>query len=357
MTPNEQNSLAFLKQLLNAVGPSGDEANVSKIWREEAKPFSDKVYADMRGNSYAVLEAQRPRVMLAGHIDEIGVMIKYIHDNGFLSFAPIGHWNYQVFIGQRIRLSGYRGEVLGVIGHKPQNLLYTEESDNKDSIKLRAKDLWIDIGARSREEASAVVRVGDTGVIDAPVLDLPNDRIVARSVDNRVGAFAVLEVIRRLSKNRPIVTVGAVATVHEETFFAGAITSTFSFEPNIAIVVDVIYTTDCPNLDKSEYGEFRLGYGPVIGRGGANNPRIFNMLVNLAEHEKIQYNIVATPMSTESDAEATHISKGGVATGTIFIPCRYMHTPNEIVDIKDVEESIRLILAFIYSLSPESDFV
>jgi putative aminopeptidase FrvX len=200
-------SVAFFKRLLSMPGPAPDEAAAARIWRDEAAGFADRVWGDVRGNAFAALDGGAPRVLLSGHIDEIGVMVSHIDDDGYLFFAGVGGWDSQVLVGQRVLLKGRAGDVVGVIGKKPIHLMKPAEREKVSMID----DLWIDIGARNKAEAAERVRIGATGVIDAPVYELPNGRIVSRSVDNRVGAFTVLEALRLLSQDRPRATVAAVA--------------------------------------------------------------------------------------------------------------------------------------------------
>jgi putative aminopeptidase FrvX len=346
-------NLSFLKTLLNTPGPSGDEAAAARVWRDEARTFADQVYADVRGNSYALLEGSGARVLLAGHIDEIGLMISYIDDDGYLFFAPVGGWDAQVLVGQRVRLLGHQGEVVGVVGKKPIHMMKSEERDQVSKIE----NLWIDIGVKSRDEALERVRVGSVGVIDAPLYELPHGRIVSRSLDNRIGAFTVLEALRRLSQDRPTASVAAVATTQEETSLTGATTAAFRFDPHISIVVDVTFATDHPETDKRQFGDVRLGGGPVLSRGAANSPLVHERLVAIAERESIPYSLQITPRYTGTDADAIHLARGGVATGVISIPNRYMHSPNEMIDLTDVDHAARLIAAFAGSIKSENEFL
>jgi putative aminopeptidase FrvX len=346
-------SLEFLKHLLSTPGPSGDEAAPARVWREEAATFADSVRADVRGSAFAVLDGGAPRVLLAGHIDEIGLMISYIDDDGFLSFQGIGGWDSQVLVGQRVRLLGRQGDVIGVIGKKPIHLMKSEEREKVSKIE----DLWIDIGACNRAEAQERVRIGGVGVIDAAAYDFPNGRVVSRSIDDRIGAFTVLEALRLLAQDRPQVTVAAVATSQEEITFAGAATAAFSFEPQVAIAVDVTFATDHPGADKKQHGDVKLGGGPVLARGSANSPVVYDLLLHIAEREEIPYSIQISPRHTGTDADAIHVARGGVATGVVSIPNRYMHSPNEMIELADVENAARLIAAFVRSLTAETDFV
>jgi putative aminopeptidase FrvX len=346
-------SISFLKRLLSTPGPSGDEAAAGRVWREEADTFADRTWADVRGSSFAVLEGGAPRVLLAGHVDEIGFMVSYIDDDGFLTFQPVGGWDSQVLVGQRVRLLGKQGEVVGVIGKKPIHLMKPDEREKVSKID----DLWIDIGAASRAESQEQVRVGSVGVIDAPVYEFPNGRVVSRSIDNRIGAYTVLEALRLLAADRPQATVAAVATAQEEIGLFGASVAAFSFEPQVAIAVDVTFATDHPNSNKRQNGEVKLGGGPVLSRGSANSPVVHEMLIAIAEREGIPYSVQITPRYTGTDADAIHIARGGVATGVVSIPNRYMHSPNEMIQLSDVENAARLIAAFVRSLTPETDFV
>jgi endoglucanase len=348
-------SLKFLHRLLDAPGPSGFETAPAAAWRAEADTLADEVHADVSGNSVAVLHADgRPRVMLAGHIDEIGLMVVHVDDDGFLYFQAIGGWDSQVLVGQRVMIAARSGPVAGVIGKKPIHLIKQEDRDKVTKIA----DLWIDIGARDKKDALKRVRVGDPAVIACSAFELPNGRLVSRSIDDRIGAFVVLEALRLLRTPRPGPAVHAVATAQEEIgwFGGGARTSATHIEPAVALVVDVTHATDNPAIEKKEIGDFRLGGGPVLARGSAVNPMVFEMLVETAEKEKIPYAIQAAPRDTSTDADAIATAQRGVATGLVSIPNRYMHSPNEMVDLADVERTIRLLAAFARRVTPKSDF-
>src|SRR4051794_31620492 len=247
-------SIRFLKLLLDTPGPSSFEAAPGRVWRSEAEKFAQSVHADVAGNSFATLEGGgSPRLMLAGHIDEIGVMVTHIDDDGFLSFDTIGGWDHQVFVGQRVVLLGRKGQVSGVVGKKAIHIMEREEREKVSKVE----DLWIDIGAVSRAEAGAQVRIGDPGVLAAGVLEFPNGRLVSRSIDNRIGAFVVLEALRILSENRAAASVTAVATTREEIAATGggARSSAHQLEPDVAIVVDVTHATDYPGVEKRKHGD------------------------------------------------------------------------------------------------------
>jgi putative aminopeptidase FrvX len=353
MTPE---SVGFLKLLLDTAGPSSFEAAPARVWRAEAKKFAQSVHADVAGNSLATLNgSQRPRLMLAGHIDEIGVMVTHIDDDGFLSFDTIGGWDHQVFVGQRVVLLSRQGQVTGVVGKKAIHIMEREEREKVSKVE----DLWIDIGAASRTEAAARVRIGDPGVLAAGVLEFPNGRLVSRSIDNRIGAFVVLEALRILSPNPPAASVTAVATTREEIAATGggARSSAHQLEPDVAIVIDVTHATDYPGIEKRRHGDYRLGGGPVLCRGASVSELVFDLLVETAEAEQIPHSIEAASRDTHTDAEAIFNAHRGVATALVSVPNRYMHSPNEMVALEDLDRTARLLAAFAQRLSPETSFV
>ena len=349
-------SLTFLKKLLDTPGPSGFETGPARVWRKEAESFADNVTVDVGGNSLAALNPDAsPRVMFAGHIDEIGLMIVHVDNEGYLYFGTIGGWDSQVLVGQRVLIIGKDGPVPGVVGKKAIHLITTEERDKVSKVT----DLWIDIGAKDKKDALKRVRVGDPAVLAAQTVDLPNDRIVSRSIDNRIGAFVVLEALRHLAGRRPQAGIYAVATAREEIAWTGggAKTSATGLNPSVAIVVDVTHATDHPGIKKEESGDVKLGGGPVFSRGSAVNPVVFDMLVQTAEAEKIPYTLNAAPRDTGTDADAIHTSNQGIPTGLVSVPNRYMHSPNEMVVLEDLDRTARLLAAFARRIHAKSDFI
>jgi len=349
-------NIAFLERLLDAAGPSGFEVRAARVWRDEAARFADDVRVDVNGNSFATVNpGGSPRVMLAGHIDEIGLQITHIDAEGFLYVAEIGGWDPQVLVGQRVRVLTAKGDVRGVIGKKAIHLI--EQEDRAKASKT--KSLWVDVGASSRREIAKLgIRVGDPMVIDQGLVRLAGDRIASRAIDDRIGAFVVMEALRMLAAKPPAASVTAVATVQEEIGYSGggARASAWSLEPDVAIVVDVTFSTDVPDVEKKELGEHTLGGGPVLSRGSASHDVVFEMLARVAGAKKIPYSVQAAPKATRTDADAIYLSRRGVPTGLISIPNRYMHSPNEIVSLADVDSAARLIAAFVRSLRATTDF-
>ena len=351
--------IARLNRLLDVPGPSGFERAPARVWRESAA-FADLVTVDVSGNSHATIfpspdSQDGPRVMFAGHIDEIGVMIVHIDDEGFCWFDPIGGWDSQVFVGQRVVMLGRSGPVPGVIG---KQAIHTMDQASRDKLS-KPHDLWIDIGVTSRAAALELLDVGTAGVLGSTVAQLPNDRIVSRSLDNRIGAFVILEALRLLADDRPAVAVTAVATTQEEIAYSGggARTSATAIDAMAALAVDVTHATDSPSIEKKRHGDVKLGGGPVITRGAAVNPVVFERLVEAAEAEGIPYRIHAASRFTGTDADAIFTAQRGIATGLVSVPLRYMHSPNEMASLSDIEQTARLMAAFVRRLSPDTDLV
>lgn len=350
-------SRRFLETLLDTPGPSGFETGPARVWRAEAGGFADRVGADVGGNSLATINPDAsPRIMFAGHIDEIGLMVVHIDDDGYVHFEPIGGWDHQVFVGQRVVLLGREGPIAGVIG-KPA--IHVQEKEDREKVS-KASDLWIDIGAANRSDAEARLRVGDAGVLASTVQGLPNGRIVSRSLDNRIGAFVVLEALRLLAADRPTASVTAVATTQEEIAHAtggGARTTAVGLDAQVAVVVDVTHATDYPGADKKRHGDVKLGGGVVLSRGSAINPVVFERLAAAADREAIPYGIQAAPKATGTDADAIYTAHRGIATGLVSVPNRYMHSPNEMVAVEDLDRASRLLAAFARAVEPGTDFV
>jgi endoglucanase len=324
------------------------------VWREEARTFAE-VSGDVLGNSLAVAEGSGgPTIMLAGHIDEIGVIVTYIDEQGLAYVAGIGGWDAQVLVGQRLRLQGRNGDVFGVVGKKPIHLMKPDEREKASKMT----DLWVDIGAASRAEAQERLAVGDAGVIDSRTLEFPNNRIVSRSIDDRIGAFIVLEALRRYAANPGEARVVAVATTQEEIAWrgGGALVSASKINPAMAIVVDVTFASDSPGVEKKEHGEATLGGGPVLTRGAIVSPVVFGLLRDTAERLGMPYAIHAAGRDTSTDADAIHVAREGVATALVGIANRYMHSPNEMVSLDDVDRAAELIAETCRAVTAGTDF-
>ena len=349
----DQRAFEFLRRLLDSPGPSGFEERPSRVWREEASSFADEVDRDVLGNSWARLSKPGAPVMLIeGHIDEIGLMVTLIDEHGYLLFDAIGGWDTQVIIGQRMLVLGRDGDVNGVVGRKAPHGMSAEDRNKVPELR----DLWIDIGATSKAEAEARVEIGDAIVIGAPFRQLSDDLVVARSLDNRVGAFVALESLRLLSADRPAFDTYAMVATQEEITFAGAHTATFRLNPTAAIVIDVTHATDYPGADKWRNGDIKMAGGPVLGRGSSTSEVVFRALGDYAKSADISVQRQGNPRSSGTDADAMIRTGAGAAMGLVSIPNRYMHSPNETVSLSDLEAAARLIAGFISSLAADFDF-
>jgi putative aminopeptidase FrvX len=359
-----------LRALLAARGPSGYESAPAAVWRSAAGAFAT-VSTDVVGTPLALVapasaprrprtrkgehghESAPRRLLVMGHIDEIGLIVTHIDDDGYLWFRAVGGWDAQILVGQRVVIDTREGPVAGVVGKKPIHLLRDE--DRKRVADIR--DLHIDVGARDGEQARKLVRVGDVAVIDAQPVELPNGRLTARALDNRLGSFVALEAARLVAQDGGGQwELAAVAAVQEETTFGGSRTSAFSLEPDAAIVVDVTHATDAPGIDVKEAGKHELGSGPVISRGSNLNAKLFELLHETAEAEKIPFTVEASGRATGTDADAVHLSRGGVPTGLVSIPIRYMHSPVELVQLEDVHACARLIAAAALRMKRDTSF-
>jgi putative aminopeptidase FrvX len=347
-------SWTFLRKLIETPGPSGYEREVAAVWREEAQTFADEVDRDLTGNSFAWLRSDpsAPVILVEGHIDEIGVQITHVDPEGYIWFDGIGGWDAQVLTGQRIRFASETGPVTGVVGRKAAHLL--EAADKEKAVKLR--DLWIDIGATSREDALKRVSIGDAGVIDAPFTGIGDGLIVSRAIDNRSGAFVALETLRLLAGDRPRANVVALAATQEETSFGGAFTASFKVDPMVAIAIDVTHATDYPGADKKRNDEVALGSGPVLSRGASVNPVVYERLAAAGKSAGIPFSVQGSARDTGTDADAMIKSGRGPATGVVSIPTRYMHSPNETIAVKDLDACAALLAEFVRQIDAETDF-
>ncbi len=347
-------NLDFLKQLLQSLGPTGFEQEVAALWLAQARTFAEQVDADRHGNVYATINPEgSPRLMLAGHMDEIGVIVSHIDDNGFVWFKALGGWDPQVLVGQRLRFKGPRGEVCGVVGRKAIHLLEPEEREK--AVKL--KTLWADIGAKDGQEAREWLEVGSIGVIDQPFRYLLGRRLVSKAIDNRIGAFIVLEALRQAKALGVEAQVTAVATVQEEIGAYGARTAAFRLEPDTALVVDVTHCSAAPEMDRKLVGEGALGKGGVLDIGPFAHPKVVARLRQIAQSHAIPYTLEAHGGYSGTDADEIALVREGIPTAILSVPNRYMHSPSEMIDLDDVENIIRWLALYAQNPLPTSELL
>lgn len=335
----------FLHDLLHARSPSGYEGEAQAVFDRYVKPAADTYANDALGNRIATLRPHGdPVLMLAGHMDELGLIITYINKDGFLYFDTVGGHDLSVISGRRVIIQTARGPIKGVTGKRAIHLM--DEEDRKKVPKRH--EIWIDIGVRSKAEALERVAIGDVATYDHE-LELINGSVgAARAFDNKVGAYIVGETLIRLAKQKAKLAakVVAVATAQEEIGVRGATTAAYLVNPHIAVAIDVGHATDHPDCDNRKYGETKLGGGPILCRGANINPKVYQRLLAAAKKAKIPYQFEADPRPTGTDARAIQIARSGVATGLVSIPLRYMHTPSEVVDLEDVERCVKLLVEF-----------
>jgi putative aminopeptidase FrvX len=349
-------SLAFFKEIVNAPSPSGYEMPAADVYRKYTKQFADEVKTDVMGNVWAIINpGAKRKIMLAGHLDEIGFAVHYVSEEGLLYFRTIGGHDSLIPVGQRVWIHGKKGRVPGVIGRKAIHLLSTKERE----IKPEISDLWIDIGASKKDQVMKLIDLGDVVTYQWEFQKLAGDVVSARGFDNKMGAFIVAEAARLLSENRPDKDVGviAVGTVQEEIGLRGARTSAFATGAEVGLAVDVTHATDYPSVDKRKEGDAKMGGGPVVARGANINHVVFDLILKAAKEEKIDVQIEVEPGGTGTDANAMQVAGPGMATGLLGVAIRYMHTPVETLNLKDVEQSAQLMAAFCRKVSGRTDFI
>lgn len=343
----------LLIKLLETPSPSGFERPAQDVVRAYVGDFADRVATDLHGNVIASKNPDAPiRVMLAGHCDQIGMLISHIHDQGFLHAQTIGGWDPQQLIGQRMTVWTAAGPVPAVISRKPIHLLTDEE--RKQVVKL--EDMWLDIGAKSKDEAKELVRIGDPVTLQLGFQEMRGGLANSPAMDNKCGLWVVLEALRRASKRDLKVGVFAVSTVAEEIGLRGVQTSAFGIDPHVGLAVDVTHATDCPTIDKRQRGEINLGSGPVIVRGPNMNPGIVERLLTLAQKNEIPHQLAASGRAQPNDSNPLQICRAGVATGLVAIPNRYMHSAVEMISLDDIDRAADLLAGFVVSLTGEEDF-
>lgn len=344
----------LLDRLLRTPGPSGAEARAAGVWRDGVRAFAGEVDVDVNGSSWARIPgtASGPCLAVIGHIDEIGVHITHIDEQGFLRFGNVGGWDPIQLVGQRVLLDTLNGPLRGVIGRKAVHLMDEEEKKRVPELK----GLHIDIGAADAEEARGLVRIGDRGVLDVEPLEILGGKVVSRSLDNRSGCYVAARAAQLLAESGSPGDFLAMAVVQEEIGLNGARTAAYRHRPDVAIVVDVTHATDTPGVELALLGEHKLGSGPVIERGPTLHPRVFELLYEAAESSSIPYTIASSGRYTGTDADVVHVSRAGIPTGLVSVPLRYMHSGVETVSVSDLEHTAQLMAAFARLLEPGTSF-
>lgn len=351
----QKNDLEFLSKLVEAPSPSGFEQPAAKVFRDRLAGTADEVETNVMGSVHAVLKGTQPdgvSVMLAGHIDEIGLMVNYISPEGFVSFSAIGGVDAAILPGMRVRVHTSTGELLGVMGRKPIHLI--EEDERKNVTKI--DKLFIDLGL-SADDVKKQLRIGDAITFDVGLETFGDDLAVSRAFDDKMGAWIAARVLEEVKKAGGAAgDLVAAATVQEEVGLRGGTTSAYGVDPQVGIAVEVGHATDYPDIDKRKHGEAFCGKGPIIARGPNINPMLCDLLIKAAENADVPYQLGAEPRGTGTDANAIQLSRGGKAAGLVSIPLRYMHTPTEVLSLKDLDYAVKLLTRFVLDLKPGTDF-
>jgi endoglucanase len=350
-----EQSLSFLKTLVNTPSPVGHEARGQRAWLNYAAEFAEETFSDAYGNCVAVLnKGGSPRLMLSGHADEIAMAVNYINDEGFIYVRKMGGVDAAITKAQRVVIHTRNGPVKGVVGNVAPHLMKEEKEPKVPKIH----DLFIDIGVRSRKEAEKLVRIGDPITLTDEFDLLRNGLAVARAFDNRIGTFAVAETLRLLkeSKAKLHAEVCAVSNVQEEVGLLGARQIAYSLKPDVALVVDVTHATDYPTVSKPQHGDTKIGQGPAITHGGCNHPEVVARLEAVARACKVPLQHEAKSSTSRTDADAIFLIHGGIPSALVSLPCRYMHSPVEMVNLKDLELIPKLLAGFATTLARQQEF-
>lgn len=347
-------SYEFLRALQETPSPSGFEQPAQRIVRERMKPIAGSITTDVHGNVIVGLNPKGfPRVVLMGHCDQIGMMVNYIDDNGYIFFLPIGGIDPTVVPGSRVVVHSKNGPIDGVIGRKPIHVLKQEERGQK--IELR--EMWVDIGAKNRKDVEQVISVGDPITFRLEMIQLGNNLATSPAFDNKCGTWVVMEALRLCAEKKIKCALYSVSTVQEEIGLRGAKTAAYGIDPQVGIAVDVTHATDYPDIDKRVNGDIKLNHGPVISVGANINTPLGEHLVKTAKAHRISYQLEAAPGATGTDANSLQLTRSGVATALVSIPNRYMHTPVEVISLTDIEAAARLLAEAVAGINKSTNFI
>lgn len=355
MTPEAK---AFFQQILETPSPSGYEQPVQRIVREYAGTFADDISTDLHGNVIVRCDPSESidnpiRVMLAGHADQIGLLVTHIDENGFIYSNTIGGWDPQQLIGQRMTIHTSTGPIPAVIARKAIHLLDPEERKRV----VKTKEMWLDIGAKDRDEAAEVINIGDPVTLELGYQEMRNNLANSPGMDDKTGLWVCMEAARRAKQRGGLnVAVYAVATVQEEIGLRGATTSAHGVDPQVGIAVDVTHATDCPTIDKTQEGDIKLGGGPVVYRGPNMNPVVVDRLRSAGESAEMDLQWGAIGRGTGTDANAMQLARAGVATGLVSVPNRYMHSAVEMISLDDIDHCADLLAEFSLGIEKDADF-
>lgn len=350
----DKSSRQFLNDLLLTPSPTGFEREIQRVVRKHMKPYADSIELDLHGNLIVAINPKASRrIMLAGHCDQIGFMVKHISNEGFIYVMALGGIDVGVMHGAQVTIHTAKKKIAGVVGRKP---IHAQSGEERDKTKNDIEKVWIDIGAKNKKEAEKQVAIGDPVTYKLETTELSNNLLAAPALDDKSGLWVVMETLKILSKSKLNVGVYSVSTVQEEVGLRGAKTAAYSVDPEVGIAVDVTLATDNPGHDGTKTVPCVLGKGPGISKGPNTNPVVGEMLIEAAKKGKIPYQLEPAGRPLGNDANAMQLNKGGVATASVAIPCRYLHTQVEMVNLDDMTNSAKLLAQFIKSIGPRTDF-
>jgi len=350
----QEPSFEFLKKLLHTPSPSGYEQKIQEVVRAWARPLADEVRTDVHGNVIAALNPKgSPRIMLAGHCDQLALMVEHIDSDGFLYVQPMGGWDMQILLGHRLCIWSKSGPVPGVVSRKAPHVMTADEKKKIPEFI----DIWVDIGAKDRAEAESLVALGDTITVELTCHEMRNGLFTSPGLDDKVGVWTVMETLRLLKGRNLQAAVFCVSTVQEEIGLRGATTSAYGIHPTVGIAVDVCHATDTPGNEKKQLGETKINAGPVVFRGPNINPHVHERLVAAAKSQSITIQTRGVPKATGTDANAIQLTREGVAAGLVSIPNRYMHSPVEVVSLKDLDNAAKLLAEFCASVTSDASWI
>ncbi|HEY1066576.1 MAG TPA: M20/M25/M40 family metallo-hydrolase [Pirellulales bacterium] len=351
----ESQAFEFFKQLVETPSPSGYEEQIQAVVRRYAETFADRVTTDVHGNVTAAVNPQANlRVMLAGHCDQVGLVVHYIDENGFLFVDAAGGVDPLTLIGQRVFVWTANGPRAGLISRKSAVLMSPDEL----AVAPKLHELWIDIGARNADEALAWVRIGDAVTTHLSLTELPAGLAFGPAMDDKAGLWAVLEATRRAKLTGGLqVAVFAVSTVQEEIGLRGAQTSAYGIDPHVAVAVDLAHATDHPTINRRKLGDFRVDAGPILYRGASMNPHVARRLYDAAHARQIPVQAGAIGPPSATDVKVLQVTREGIATGLVGLACRYMHSPVELISLRDMDRAADLLAEFLLQLPPDANFI
>jgi putative aminopeptidase FrvX len=355
ITLMREESLDFLRKLINTPSPPGHEWRGQRVWLDYVSGDADETFTDHYGNAVAVLnQGGSPRLMLAGHADEIAMTVNFINKEGFIYVRRLGGIDPAIMRAQRVIIHTKKGPVHGVIGNVPPHLTKTEG----DRKVPKMEDLFIDIGVHNKSAAQKLVNIGDPITLADEFQLLRDDLAIARGFDNRVGTFAVAETLRLLNKHRQKLTaeVCVVSNIMEEIGLLGARQIAYTLKPDVALVVDVTHATDYPTVNPVLHGEVKVGKGPTITRGGCNHPEVVARIEAVAKKNKIKLQQEAMSATSGTDTDVIFWTRGGIPSALVSLPNRYMHSPVELISLRDLEQIPQLLAAFALSIKKDEQF-